>query len=80
MEELSDFTGVRRVTGPLGTIGWDREKCASSSLFLGLGVLTCCALFLENFPPCADDAFFLLVIKASRRGVDSDLEESVIFA
>lgn len=74
LEAFSDFAAVSSVTGPLGTIGCAREKCASSSFTLGFEVLACCGLCLENFPPDeAADACLLLVISDSSNGVDSGL-------
>ena len=82
-EALSGLAELRRVTGPLGTMGCAREKCASSSWARGFEAPACWCwgLCLENLLPGADDdALFLLVIRASRRGVDSGFDGSRAFA
>jgi hypothetical protein len=71
-----ELSPLSKVIGPLGTIGWAREKWTSSSVLLALEGWICTAfcfpdLWEEELTPFA-------VINASRSGVDSGFEGSTV--
>lgn len=70
--EVVDFDEVRRVTGPLGTMGCAREKWASSSALATLDAWAALCLAALVLGPVV-----FAVIRASSSGVDSGLFESV---